>query len=379
MSLIEKLSFEIPRDCRGRVNRYKLTDEMFEEICSLTTFIKDTSRKSLVERMYCLEQSLLEIPKCPECGGNVPWQIGNRSYSIYCSWKCAHNSESVKNKKKITCLERFNVENPFQSEEIKDSISQTKFERYGDKNFNNRDLFAVTMNERFGCSHALQNAILKGKSFQTKLERYGDGKYTNIDKRFETNISLYGGISPWCCEEVREKSFQTKSEKYGDGNFNNRNQAEQTFYERYGVKNNFGLDSVRIKISKTVFEKYGVSNVTELESVRNQISISLSNFYKAKRNADGNDYAGVVYFLYFPALHAVKIGLTSDLKSRSLALKRDFGEFTVIKSIETEECSKLESYMHEKFAEHRICLSEGSGRTEFFRDEILASDFFNQI
>jgi hypothetical protein len=117
--------------------------------------------------------------------------------------------------------------------------------------------------------------------------------------------------------------------------------------------------------------KYGVEHVLELQDIRDKINISLANNFQARRNNEGTDYAGSVYILHFPQHKAVKIGLTGDFNRRSKALIKEFGEFDIINIVETQECYALESSLHQKFKDYRICLSEGHGRTEFFKDEIL--------
>jgi hypothetical protein len=105
------------------------------------------------------------------------------------------------------------------------------------------------------------------------------------------------------------------------------------------------------------------------------MSIALANNFQARRNDEGTDYSGLVYILHFPQHKAVKIGLTGDFDQRAKGLISDFGEYNIIDIIETDTCFKLETYLHKKFSEYRFCLDEGTGRTEFFKDEIL--EFIN--
>jgi hypothetical protein len=107
------------------------------------------------------------------------------------------------------------------------------------------------------------------------------------------------------------------------------------------------------------------------QEIKDIMSISLAKRFQARRNNEGTDYSGVVYILHFPQQSAVKIGLSGDFEKRSVSLFKDFGEYTIIDIIETQECFALETSLHEKFANYRMCLDEGCGRTEFFSDEIL--------
>jgi len=96
--MLNKLSFEIPRTKSGRINSKRITEEMFNEICSLTNWIENTSRKSITERVYCLEHNIFESPKCPKCGNNV-YYFRQKEYAIFCSYKCAANADSTKLKR----------------------------------------------------------------------------------------------------------------------------------------------------------------------------------------------------------------------------------------------------------------------------------------
>jgi hypothetical protein len=107
------------------------------------------------------------------------------------------------------------------------------------------------------------------------------------------------------------------------------------------------------------------------EGTNNKISISVSKYYQSIINKEGTDYSGVVYILHFPQHNAVKIGLSGDFEQRTKGLYKDFGNFEVIQLIETDYSHTLENELHQKFSEYRICLEEGCGRTEFFKEEIL--------
>jgi hypothetical protein len=148
------LSFELPRYSDGKINRNKITDEMFNEICSLTPWVEDTTRNSITERLYCIEHSITECPKCEICSENDNFWTGQK-YSTTCSKECkkiivknkvketnlkkfgfeyASQSQEAKDKYKQTCLKHYGVEYPLQSKEIQEKYKQTCLERYGVEN-----------------------------------------------------------------------------------------------------------------------------------------------------------------------------------------------------------------------------------------------------
>jgi hypothetical protein len=285
---------------------------MFKEICSVTPWIEDTSRNSLTERLYCIEHNLKDFPKCEICSEKTKFSRSNNRYSKSCSEKC--KNLIIKINREGTCLERYGVENPAQSEEIKEKTKETNLERYGSE-------------------YALQSEDVKDKIKQTNLERYG------VENAFQS-------------EEIKEK-------------------IKETSLKKYGVEYASQSEEVKEKIKATCQERYGVEYASQSEEVRDKISISKANNFQSRRNDNGTDYAGSVYILHFPQHKAVKIGLTGDFDQRFKSLFKTFGEYNIIDIIETPECFKLEVSLHEKFKDYRMCLDKGCGRTEFFSEDIL--------
>jgi hypothetical protein len=241
---MNKLSFEIPKNAVNAIFWKKISDDMFEEICSLTPHVKDQSRASIPERVYCIENNIFEIPKCPECGKNVNY-LRSKRYAEFCCQKCSTHSEKILSKMKNSHKSRTGYDNPAQNPVLREEMKIRRIEKNG------VDAFKHTL--------------------ETKIK----------------------------------------------------------------------------------------------------ISNSRALHYQSIINEEGTDYSGIVYILHFPHLNAVKIGLSSNFKKRGKILFKDFGNFEVIQLIETDTCFRLESELHEKFSEYRICLEEGCGRTEFFKEEIL--------
>lgn len=110
-----------------------------------TPFLPQDS--TLQQRGWHITNEVNSVPKCPVCSNPLKFQkTGN--YSKYCSYSCVANSEETKQKKKKTIIEkygseevykeiklkkfkqtsldRFGVDNPFASEDIKEKIKQIK-------------------------------------------------------------------------------------------------------------------------------------------------------------------------------------------------------------------------------------------------------------
>ena len=135
--------------------------------------------ESWKETIWRIRNNVIIKPKCKECGETLKFP-----FKTYCSCKCRSNNKDVRNKTKQTCLEKYGVDCVVKEETIKRKIQealstqrkeiyekckQTKFERYGNENYNNIE-----------------------KSKHTKFERYGDENFTNKEKREETFMKKYG-------------------------------------------------------------------------------------------------------------------------------------------------------------------------------------------
>lgn len=82
-----------------------------------------------------------------------------------------------------------------------------------------------------------------------------------------------------------------------------------------------------------------------------------------------DDINGIVYILEFNDY--IKIGFTAVKQRRYKDLEKDFGDFLIIKEIETNTCHKTEKELHSICSKYNVILNEGCGRTEFFTKEIL--------
>jgi len=235
----------------------------FKQICENTPFIKNTSRKSIRERVFCILNDITCIPKCVMCNSSVPFSKGGK-YTKNCSQSCADkNSDKVNNMKK------------------------------------------------------------------TKLEKYGNEHYTNPEKAIQTCLEKYGVTHTSKLKDYREKCKRTCLERYGHENYNNREKAIET-----------------------CISKYGVENPAKSREIRDKISIAKAREYQS-RLINGHQ-SGYVYTLQFYSL--IKIGVTNHIENRFKQLRKDFGDFSIIEIVYSENCYLLESQLHDLYAENRVCL-----------------------
>jgi hypothetical protein len=112
-----------------------------------------------------------------------------------------YNCKNIKTKK--TCIERYEVENVFQLEDVKNKIKETNNLLY------NKDF-------------AIQNDLIQNKSIQTNLKKHGvkfpTQNIKTINKQKQTNIERYGCEFTLNNENVKNKSNITKIIKFGTTN-----------------------------------------------------------------------------------------------------------------------------------------------------------------
>jgi len=154
-------------------------------------------------------------------------------------------SQEVKEKVKQTNLERRGVENPSQSQEVKEKMKQTNFEKrgveYSLQSQEVREKAKQTNLERRGVEYSLQNQQVKEKMKQTNLERHGV-EYSSQsqevrEKVKQTNLQRYGVEYPLQNQEVREKAKQTNLQRYGvEYPSQNAEIAEKVLKNAYKVK-----------------------------------------------------------------------------------------------------------------------------------------------
>lgn len=136
---------------------------------------------SFSEEIYHYINNLKKPYVCKECGINKPKFNGLlNGYQEYCSSKCSNSSKDVKNKKKISYVKKYGVDNPSKSKVVIEKIQETFNSKYGGN-------------------------PLKLESFRKKIE--------------ETNIERYGEKSPMkrgslIREKIEERKISDFLKKY---------------------------------------------------------------------------------------------------------------------------------------------------------------------
>lgn len=244
----------------SRINRKNLSKNKLDYKKYLEERYEDF-RDDYCEVIYRIANGIEKIPVCRNCGKKLKYHgFKDNSYGKWCSCKC-----QLSDKEFIKWREE-NMSNEVKERKVK-KAKETKFLKYGNENYNNREKTVKTNLERFGSTTPLtgekrkewENELLNiygkktitnpQKTKETKFLRYGDEGYCNHEKARETMLERYGAKTTMESSVLTEKVRKTLKNKYGNEYYVNHEKAVNTMKERYGVENPWQLKKVRDKIS----------------------------------------------------------------------------------------------------------------------------------
>lgn len=188
---------------------------------------------------------------CLFCGENTPFISITAGYKLHCSDSCAHKTRS-KTKAAKSDEEKLKIAN---------KGKETRLLKYGDENYNNRELAKSTMQELYGGTTTLSSPILAQKVAETKLERYNQPFFNNNEKTKQTCLQKYGYDNVFKVPEIKDKIDSTNLERYGTVHVTQNeeimNKIKQTNLNNYGVEWSFQSENNKSKSKATWLVNYG--------------------------------------------------------------------------------------------------------------------------
>ena len=249
-----------------------------------------TITKENIEQVYIIE-NLSKKDTAHRLGiSNATIDKLLKQYNIHKSKELIYASVRVKNK-------QLYGENYAKNRSNK--AKETKFEKYGDANYNNRDKCKVTCLEKYGASNPNKTKEVRDKIKNTCLKKYGVSTALNnkdIAKTIrEIKLERYGNLNN------HEKAVQTNLLKYGvEAPLQNKdimNKKNKTCQEKYGAPNVFANDEIKYKIKSTVLNKYDVPYACMTKQCRNSsignnssYNISFENLLKKNNISYEREY-----------------------------------------------------------------------------------------
>ena len=200
------------------------------------------------------------FPKCQHCEKEFTQNVSiTYQYPKYCG-KCNRVNNKQLISKRLKTFKRHCQENENFLKDISEKTKQTKFQRYGNENYNNISKMKDTKQQKYGNEYFVN----QDKTKQSKFEKYGNSAYTNIEKRKKTCLKRYGCENSFQVDEVKNKIEQTNLKRYGVKNVFQSNEIKRkikhTNISKYDCENVFAADYIKEKIKKTNVEKYGFAS-----------------------------------------------------------------------------------------------------------------------
>lgn len=287
----------------ARVNRKNIEKNRPEMAEYLKTRFSDgfNGYSETIARIY---NKIEKVPTCRVCGKSLKFKNLKHPYGIWCSCKCQlKDTDFIKWRSNVVDYE-----------ESAKRGKETKKEKYGSENYNNRDLAKKTCIERYGVECPLsgdgeirkkwENENLKkigkrtvvnvDKIRETKEKRYGDGGYVNSEKRKKTMKDKYGSEYTLSSDILSQRVKKTKRIKYGDENYTNQEKCRKTLMERYGVENPYQIKSIRERLDYdriiSTKRKLGTLNSSAQEDRLNDILINIFGKENVIREYRDNRY-----------------------------------------------------------------------------------------
>lgn len=174
-------------------------------------------------------------------------------------------SEQVKEKIKQTMIKRYGVENSMYSKELKQKQLQSSINHFGKDNINNRKKAIETYKnhteeqtkdiqqrtiatniERYGVANPTQLKEIYEKIENTKLQKYGNKNFNNRDKAKQTCLEKYG-VSSW-----------TKTDMFKQQMTNCNEQRIQKQYKTKKDNNSFIFSKTELKVYELLKTKFSI-------------------------------------------------------------------------------------------------------------------------
>lgn len=177
-------------------------------------------------------------------------------------------SEKVKGKGKNTCLEKYGVDHYSKTEESKERIKETTLKKYGGYPLSNaeiREKGNKTIKEKYGVNYILQNKEVKEKRDNTLKLKYGENYYNDWASKVKDEVKAKYGVDYYSQTEKFKNTLNNKKEEIS-------NKRENTNLEKYGFKFFTQTQDYLDKTRETNLEKYGVEYYPQTEEYKEKLS-----------------------------------------------------------------------------------------------------------
>lgn len=287
---------------------------------------------------------------CPHCGKEKVFR--NFQYIKTCgSKKC--KSKQTKN----TCIERYGVDNPSKTKEVKNRISKHRKNILSDDEVKN-EIFnknKKTCLDKYGVDHYSKTDEFKEKFKSTSLKKYGvDNPLKHqdvIDKYKNTCLEKYGYDHPMKSEEIKAKLKNSIIDKYGVDNYTKtdeyKEKCKETCLDKYGVDHFLMSDVIINKRIKTMIEKYGVDYYPLHDEFSNKCKSTCIGKYGVDHYSKTNEFKELIKKICLDKYGVDSYFHSEDYKMKYKKYLESIGVDNYFKSEEFK--SKYKSYMMNQY------------------------------
>jgi len=217
---------------------------------------------------------------CDNCLSEKPnqfrfyWEYTSGLKEKYFCQKCSHE------KRKATCVEKWGVENPMQSDEVKNKLKISLLETYGVEHYSKTEDFKKkykeTCQKNWGVDNVFQSEEGKDKIKSTYLEKWG--------KEYPQQI-----------EEIKEKTTQSFLDKFGVERYSQTSEfkvkVRETSQKNWGVDNFSQTPDFLEKTKQTSQKNWGVDHYSKTDEFKNRVKNGRQNLTKLRYdNLIGKDF-----------------------------------------------------------------------------------------
>lgn len=194
--------------------------------------------ESYIETINRIKYNIETRPVCPICNNKVKWLSKNK-YTKYCSYSC--RSKDLYQYIKDKSIEYYGT--PFN----RDKFKKTVINKFGENNWCNNDkrkqTYKLKTSEEF--TKINEKKVL---TYLQKYNVNNPSQSKSIEEKKDITRILNNNFNHLITSN--DSYYNTKDSKlikYNDENYNNRKKAEQTCLENYGVKNIYNLNKYKQK------------------------------------------------------------------------------------------------------------------------------------
>jgi len=309
-----------------RLRESYLKNNYSEVYNTILSFCSNISDLPFIQKIWHWTQNKPDYFTC-KCGNRTTfhknWKDG---YREFCSAKCSAISESTKEKRKGTTIQKWGVDNVAKSEITKKKQEETNLKKWGYKStFQNpevREKYKETSINKWGVDHFFKTDEFKLKTKKYYLEKWG------VDHQLKI-------------EEVKDKIKETCQIKYGVETYLN------TKHSRDSIKS-YNRSKYEDQISEFLTE----NNIDHITSERDVINPLLLDIFIPKFNL-AIEFNGLYWHSEFKKEKDYHLNKTKLCKERGIHLLHIWEDDwknrkEVLKSIILNKCNSSQEKLYSR-------------------------------